>query len=399
MDRTVSGERLRVAVMGGSLGGLTAALLLRDAGHDVQVYERSRSALGSRGAGIVSHELTLRYLVANDLMDLDEVSTRTDSWRYVDEDGTTFLERRGEHRFTSWNSIHKALLSHFDPARYHLGAEVVDLAVGDDEVDVVIAGRPAVRCDLLVCADGISSTARTRLLPGTEPRYAGYVGWRGTVHEADLTPRTRQDAGSAIIYRLLADSHILTYPIPNHDGDVRPGHRLINFVWYRNVPSGPELDALMTDTEGARRTLSVPPGHVRPSFVEELREAARSGLPAVLAEVVTRSADPFLQVIVDLESPRMAFGRACLLGDAAFAARPHAAAGTAKAAADAWALSDALVASDGDVASALARWEPGQLELGRALVGRSREIGDRSQFEGNWDPFGPTPFGLYGPGR
>jgi 2,6-dihydroxypyridine 3-monooxygenase len=96
----------------------------------------------------------------------------------------------------------------------------------------------------------------------------------------------------------------------------------------------------------------------------------------------------------------MAFGRVCLLGDAAFSARPHAAAGSAKAAANAWALAEALAETDGDVPKALARWEPAQLELGRNLVERARDIGRRSQFDGTWVPGDPTlVFGLYGPGR
>ena len=43
-----------VIVVGGSLGGLTAALVLRDAGCDVRVFERSSSALQARGAGIAA---------------------------------------------------------------------------------------------------------------------------------------------------------------------------------------------------------------------------------------------------------------------------------------------------------------------------------------------------------
>jgi len=94
----------------------------------------------------------------------------------------------------------------------------------------------------------------------------------------------------------------------------------------------------------------------------------------------------------------MVFGRVCLLGDAAFCARPHAAAGTAKAAADAWALADAMRASD-DLTSALAAWEAGQLGVGRRLVIRSREMGERSQFLDTWQPSDPSlAFGLYGPG-
>jgi 2,6-dihydroxypyridine 3-monooxygenase len=95
----------------------------------------------------------------------------------------------------------------------------------------------------------------------------------------------------------------------------------------------------------------------------------------------------------------MAFGRACLLGDAAFAVRPHAAAGTAKAAADGWALAAALTAADGDVPAALASWERSQLALGQALLARCREIGDSSQSGGTFRPGDQRLiFGLYGPG-
>lgn len=389
---------LKVVVMGGSLGGLTAALLLRDAGCDVQVHERSRSALGSRGAGIVSHDLTMRYIAEKQLMDVAEVSTSAQWWRYVDADGAPIVEEPCRFRFTSWNSIHKALLSHFDRRRYHLGSEVTGFRAADDQVLVTLADQTRVRCDLLVCADGIASTARSLLLTGHDPVYAGYVGWRGTAPERELSERTKAMMGEAINYRLLADSHILTYPIPNYDGDVRPGARLINFVWYRNVADGPALDALLTDVSGERRSLSVPPGAVRAEYVAELRSVART-LPDAIAEVVTKTEEPFLQAIFDLAVPRMAFGRICLMGDAAFAARPHAAAGTAKAAADGWALRDALVACTFDVPAALRQWESSQLELGQGLVERSRRIGQQSQFEGSWDVYGPTPFGLYGPGR
>src|SRR5262249_45082165 len=53
----------RVIVVGGSLGGLTAALVLRDTGCDVRVFERSSSALQARGAGIAALDATLRYLI------------------------------------------------------------------------------------------------------------------------------------------------------------------------------------------------------------------------------------------------------------------------------------------------------------------------------------------------
>lgn len=54
----------------------------------------------------------------------------------------------------------------------------------------------------------------------------------------------------------------------------------------------------------------------------------------MLADLVAATADPFVGTIYDLAVLQMAVGRVCLPGDAAFVARPHTAAGTAKAAAD-----------------------------------------------------------------
>lgn len=94
----------------------------------------------------------------------------------------------------------------------------------------------------------------------------------------------------------------------------------------------------------------------------------------------------------------MAFGRVCIMGDAAFVARPHCAAGTAKAAEDAWQLGDALTETGNDVVAALKKWEERQLKCGSQLVARAREIGNRLQFENSWPVGEPFPYGLYQPG-
>src|ERR1700754_3373527 len=54
---------MRAIVIGGSLGGLTAALVLRDQGWDIDILERSANPLEGRGTGIVVHPNTVRYLV------------------------------------------------------------------------------------------------------------------------------------------------------------------------------------------------------------------------------------------------------------------------------------------------------------------------------------------------
>jgi 2,6-dihydroxypyridine 3-monooxygenase len=391
--------RARVAVAGGSLGGLTAGLVLRDLGFDVTIYERSPAELEQRGAGIGFLPDSYRYLVERAGLALDDISTVTDRIRYLSRAGDVVHDEAHTYRFSSWNTVYRELLRAFGRDRYVLGCEVLGFAQDADGVDVSLAGGETVLVDLLVCADGIGSRFRRELLPAVEPVYAGYVAWRGMVPVGTLEPGVVKALDDAITYFVYANSHILVYPIPGPDGSVDPDRRLMNFVWYRNYLQGGDLADVLTDARGVPREISLPPGGARAEHVAELRATAAARLPAVVASVVTAVEAPFLQVIYDVEVSRMAFGRACLVGDAAWVARPHAAAGTAKAAADGWALADAI-ATQADIPAALAAWEPGQLELGRQLVQRTRRIGSRSQVECNWRPGDPELiFGLFGPGR
>ena len=388
----------RVAVVGGSLGGLTAALLLRELGLDVTVYERSGTELEQRGAGIGFLPASYRYLAERARVDLDDVSISTKYIRYLDSQGRLVHAQEQPYRFSNWNTAYRSLLRCFGSEGYLLGRECTDIRQGDSKVQVRQVGGDQVEVDLLVCADGVGSRARACLLPEVRAQYAGYVAWRGLVSERDLGARAAPLV-DAITYYVYANSHILVYPIPGLDGSVQPGDRLINFVWYRNYLPGSDLTDLMTDRDGCLREVSLPPGAVRRVHVEEMRAVAAARLPERIARVVLAAEEPFVQAILDVEVPRMAFGRVCLVGDAAFAVRPHAAAGTAKAAADAWALAEALETQP-DVESALRAWEPGQLALGRGLLERTRRIGRRSQVDCTWTPGDPELiFGLHEPGR
>jgi 2,6-dihydroxypyridine 3-monooxygenase len=383
--------RTKAIVVGGSLGGLTAALVLRDAGCDVEVYERSRHPLSGRGVGIVAHPATIRYSVERGRGD---PSSAVSFMRYLDRAGAVAHEEETRFRFTSYYSLYRDLLDLLGAGRYHHGHELVGLLQDADGVTVQLAGGEEARCDLLVCADGIQSTARRLLLPELERRYAGYVGWRGAVEEHDLADSARAALSDALVYYVIPHSHILTYPIPSAHESAEPGARTINWVWYRNVAARADLDALMVDVDGHRQEISLPPGKVRPEALDELRRAAGRDLAPQLAETVRATAEPFLQVVFDIDVPRMAFGRVCLIGDAASALRPHIAAGTAKAAEAAWMLADAVVAAEHDVVAALESWEPLVLELEHHAVARTREAGISVQFENRWTIGDPIPFGL-----
>jgi len=383
-----------IAVVGGSLGGLTAALLLRDLGHDVTIYERSRHKLEQRGAGLGFLPDASRYLTERCGLDIDEISTRTDLIRYVNRDGSIGHERPTTYHFTSWFTVYGRLLAEFGTDRYLTGREAVDFTVAETGARVDFADGSCVDADLLVCADGVNSIFRRSLLPDSQRRYAGYVAWRGMVPEAELSAKTRESLGDAITYAFYANSHILVYPIPSPDGSVDPGKRLINTVWYRNYREGGDFEDLMTDKSGVRHDPTLPPGRARPEHVEEMRAHARARLPEAVADAVVLAQEPFVQAVYDLEVDRMAFGRACLIGDAGFVMRPHAAAGTAKAAANAWGLAEALESAT-TIDEALAAWEPEQLRVGSDLVRRTQRLGYSSQVEGSWEaPTDETLFRL-----
>lgn len=224
-----------VSVVGGSIGGLTAALVLRDAGCDVRVFERSPAALTARGAGLAVLDSTLKYLVERGGLRAEDVCSSTDWIRFLNRDGSVQHEQPHRYRFSSWNTMYRSLFGIFGTGRYELGAEVTDFGQQADRVCVTLATGRRAEADLLICADGVGSIARARLQPAAQRSYSGYVAWRGTLPESELSPATYALLGDALTYQVLPGSHILVYPIPGLDGSVRCGERLINMVWYVNL--------------------------------------------------------------------------------------------------------------------------------------------------------------------
>jgi 2,6-dihydroxypyridine 3-monooxygenase len=381
------------------MGGLTAALLLRDLGHDVDIFERAAGELTGFGAGIVAHPASVRYVLERTATSLDSITVAVGAYRLLDGAGSLLWEEPADYRFASWGSLYRALLGEFGRDRYHQGMALVGFGQDARGVDLRFADGRQPRYDLLVLADGVLSTGRRLLFPGVEPAYAGYVAWRGTLAEQDMPAPIRARLDGKITYALIPHSHALVYAIPGADGRVDRGHRLWNFVWYRNVEPGAAFDELMTDRDGFPHPVSLRPGRVQDRYARDLKESAAASLPADIAAVVTAAAQPFIQAIMDVASPAMAVGRVCILGDAAFAVRPHAAAGTAKAAENAWTLARAIETGGTDLPEALQKWSAHQTALGRSLLERTRRQGDGSQFRCDWRPGDPTHrFGLYEPG-
>jgi 2-polyprenyl-6-methoxyphenol hydroxylase-like FAD-dependent oxidoreductase len=368
---------LEVAVVGGSIGGLCAGVALRGIGCEVDVYERTLGAMTSRGAGIVVQGDLLRLLRQHGAPELPATSCL--QRQYLLPDGGDGIVTAMPQRFTSWDAIYRTLRSTFPDERYHPGSTLTGFEQTARRVMARFAERGEVEADLLVCADGSRSETRHRLLPEIEPLYAGYVAWRGTIEEEQVAPKLVRFFDQSFTFcEARSGGHILCYFIPGPNAATEPGRRRLNWVWYVNLPDGPGLDRLLTDRNGKLHVGSVPAGMVPDELTTEVHTAAARELHPRFVELVQGTPDPFIQIIFDVAVPRMAFGRACLLGDAAFVLRPHTAAATAKAAADAMTLAAALAADPGDPDAALRAWEARQLKHGRGLVDHGIALGRRS---------------------
>ena len=151
----------RVVVTGGSVGGLTAALVLRDAGCDVTVFERSSAALQARGAGIAALEATLRYLTERGGRRVADVCSSTGWIRFLRADGSVRHEQRHRYLFSSWNTIYRSLLRFFEAGRYLLGHEVVAFGQDGDTVSVTLADGSQAGADLAAGWRSMVSAARS----------------------------------------------------------------------------------------------------------------------------------------------------------------------------------------------------------------------------------------------
>jgi 2-polyprenyl-6-methoxyphenol hydroxylase-like FAD-dependent oxidoreductase len=218
------------------------------------------------------------------------------------------------------------------------------------------------------------STVRAQCLPDLSPLYAGYVAWRALISESDFPPDIHRELFNYMSFCLPPGEQFLGYPVTGADEDLRAGNRRFNVVWYRPADEKTKLPWLLTDERGVTHQISIPPPLIRREAIAEMRaDAERLVAPQLLA-VARLIGDQILQPIYDLESPRMAFGRVAIVGDAAFVARPHVAAGVAKAADDAAALVAAL-AAEPDVPAALKRFEAERLPVGRRIIERARHLG------------------------
>lgn len=368
-------QRPTAIVIGGSVGGLFAASLLRAQGWDATVYERSRGDLSGRGAGV---GITQELLDVMDRIGLPfdpSIGVSIRSYVWLGADGTVRHEHSRPMAASAWSSVYRPLRKAFPEAHYRTGMALARVEQDAGSVTAVFEDGSRVTGDLLVAADGNLSTVRAQYQPDAQPRYAGYVAWRGVVNESEVPAATREAVADHIVFSFHEGEQMLTMIVPGADDDVRPGHRRYYFIWYRPTNSDAALADLHTDADGRNHGLSIPPPLIRAEFQAEVRAQAAKQFAPEVAAVVGKVPQLLLQAITDLATPRLVFGRAALIGDAAFVARPHVAAGITKAALNAETLALAVGDGSGDLDAALAGYEAQALDFGAKMVGHARALG------------------------
>ena len=363
-------------IIGGSLGGLFAAHLLRAAGWQVDVFERSAEDLAGRGAGLGTHDALLRVLRRLGIDDGSALGVDTRFYIWFDARGEVACKLERPRIMTAWARLYRPLKDALPAQHYHPAKSLVAAEQDARGVTAIFADGTRATGDLLVAADGPRSTVRPQVLPQVRPDYAGYVAWRGLTAEAEVTT-DRALLFESNAFSIPGGELAVSYPVPARDGDLRPGKRDYNIVWYRPTDAAALAD-LNTDASG-RRHEQIPPPLIRPDVIAAVKADARALLAPSIADIFVRAEQPIFQPIHDFASPQLVFGRIALLGDAAFVARPHVGAGVTKAALDAMCLADALAAHD-SIDAALARLQSGaatRRQLGGRPLARIRRVRQR----------------------
>src|SRR5512146_1052264 len=155
----------RAWIIGGSLGGLFAGLLLRQAGWDVTVFERSTGDLASRGVGVGTHVEMFEIMRRLGIV-VDQSIGRSFSSRFcLAHDGTVIAGLPFDKILTSWTLLYRALRRQLPDACYRAGMQLNDVAQRESGVTAIFADGTRIEGDWLIGADGLHSTVPARAFP------------------------------------------------------------------------------------------------------------------------------------------------------------------------------------------------------------------------------------------
>jgi len=335
-----AGVPLRIAVVGGGIGGLTAALSLRRAGHEVDVYEQAPE-LTQIGGGINMGPNAVRILRRLGLAaGLDREGVRplfTHQRRW--QDGRTLqrapLNPQCEELYGAPHiTIHRAdlldvIASGFPAERIHLGHRLIGLGDKGNSPEVWFENGARITPDILIGADGINSAVRAALFGQEAPVFAGCVAYRGLVPTERIADLELEIGSQSWVG---PGAHFVHYFVSRG--------RLLNFVGWTEHDEWNRED--WTDRATVARAL-----------------AAFEGWHPQVRRIIAAADTCFIWALFDRNPlPRWSVGRMTLLGDACHPMYPFMGQGAAQAIEDGAALTACLVAGrNANPAESLRRYE------------------------------------------
>ncbi|NEQ48599.1 MAG: FAD-dependent urate hydroxylase HpxO [Leptolyngbya sp. SIO3F4] len=343
-------NNLKVVIVGAGMAGLTVAIALRQAGYDVEIYDRVRE-LRPAGAGISLWSNGIKVLNRLGLgAEIAEIGGPMQRMAYLTQNGSTLtdfsleplVETVGQCPYpVARTDLQQMLLTALGADQVQLNSRCIGIEQTETSATAIFADGRRATGDLVIAADGTHSVIRNYIVGHTiERRYAGYVNWNGLVPVSpDLAP-----SNSWVIY-VGNGQRASMMPVGRNQ-----------FYFFLDVPlpkDAPPQEDIRSELTQHFEGWATPVQ----SLIQRLNPEETNRIP-----------------IHDVEPlPQFVRGRVALMGDAAHSTSPDLGQGGCQALEDAWTLTTSLVTTNIGVADALQRYEAERKERTAEIILKARE--------------------------
>lgn len=370
---------MKIGIIGGSIAGCFAAILLRKEGHEVTIFERSNTALVGRGGGVGTIIALLKQLQEEGILKeefpcfkiskMSLIGKKEDTEPY----GKVACSMPMNFYVFQWNALWKSLRNHIPDKNYRKGVNVINAKTASDKgIELHTEKGEKENFDLVLFADGYRSLGRQLLFPDKKLTYRGYILWRGLLPESEIEDNELlKDSILRLSYKNVP-GHNVMYFIPNQNGSTKKGERVFNWAAYIKIPPA-ELHQLMTDKKGILKNGTLPPGTIQKRNIQKLKEVLRKNTPRYYADIVAKTKDSYIQVIYTMDLDTYYKDKMCLIGDAGMVAQPFTGSGIFKGYNNVKDLISCM-REQSNLENALKQWNEKQTREGKQILALGQQM-------------------------